>query len=254
MTLDLAPDNICNAACPICNVFCSSFYAKTVGKEHLIQNRGHDRIAELLQEGVVQIDFTGGDPLYSQQLRKYLDRLPSTVRWIRINTNASTYYDFTKLLESNMQVELTLSVDGTGKLFEYTRWPLIWDQVDANINRWVEMRERFPTLRLGINMTVSALNIHSIDEMREYASSKGIGLAFGRLINVDVLDIKYLNPLTKRAINVEYEYPIACDKDNTDELAAWLEENDRARKIDFRDYLGETEWQNLSISASSERT
>jgi hypothetical protein len=238
--LDVSTDNVCNAACQTCNAGSSTFYAKTFGKKKLLVNKGESLIAQYLSDNVVQIDLSGGEPLYSRSYKNIIDNLPNSVRWLRINTNGSIYYDFASILDRNIILELTVSFDATGRAFEYIRWPLKWDQADENFNRWVELKNRYASrMKLSINFTVSALNIALIDDMRQYAKIHGVGLSYNYLNRMDVLDIRYRNHLTERAINVQYDFPIACDRNNDDELTEWLERNDQARKINYRDYLGE---------------
>lgn len=238
--LDVSTDNICNAACQTCGSESSSYYGKIMGKKKLIVNDGEKLIDQYLNDDVVQIDLAGGEPLYSKSYRKILENLPKSVRWLRINTNGSVYYDFTDILQRGIVLELTVSLDGTEKVFEYTRWPLKWDIANQNFKNWVKLREQFPNkLKLAINFTVSALNIANIDEIRKYAAEHKSGLSYNFLNRVTVLDIRYSNRLTKRAINVKYDFPIAWDKDNDQDLETWLAFNDKVRNINYRDYLGD---------------
>lgn len=244
--LDVSTDNVCNAACQTCDSGSSSYYAKVMGHKKLIVNAGEKKIDQHLDDKVLQIDLAGGEPFYSKSYLKILDNLPSNVRWLRINTNGSVYRDISNILDRGVIVELTVSLDAIGKPFEYIRWPLKWDTANENFDRWLAIRDKYPTrLKLSVNYTVSALNIAIIDEMRAWARDRNVGLAYNYLNRKDVLDIRYRNRLTERAINVEYDFPIAWDKDNDEQLMEWLSKNDKARNIDFREYLGETEWQNL---------
>lgn len=238
--LDISVDNVCNAACQTCGPGSSSYYAKVMERKKFVENGGKQKINECLSDDVIQIELSGGEPLYSKSYDKIFDRLPTNLRWLRINTNGSIYYDFTDILEKGIIVELTVSFDGIGKPFEYIRWPLKWDLCNENFDRWLSLRDRFPQkFKLSIVYTVSALNIALIDDMRRWTAERKVGLTYNYLIRHDVLDIRYRNRLTERAINVKYDFPIACDCDNDIELGRWLEMNDRIRKINYRDYLGD---------------
>lgn len=238
LILDLAPNNICNAACLTCDGASSSFYAKTFGTTRLT-SANFDDIVSLMTDKVVQIEFSGGDPLYSKLIDKMLPYIPSSVKKIRINTNGSTYFDFTKLLEQKIIVELTLSIDAVGELFNYVRWPLDFDTVDSNIQRWIDLRITYSRLQLAINTVVSALNVSKLSSIEQYAKEKNIGYYYNFLKKPDVLDIKYKNFLTKQADNVTYKLPIGTDRDNTEELIAWLEKNDQARGTSYKNYYGD---------------
>lgn len=236
--LDIAPNNICNAACLTCDSRSSSFYAKTFGMP-LLTSANFDEILSLMTDQVLQIDFSGGDPLYSKLLDKMAPHVPSSVKKIRVNTNGSTYFDFSKLLEKQIIVELTLSIDAIGPLFDYIRWPLTFDNVDKNLQQWIEQRKQFPKLQIAINTVVSALNIAKLSSIEKYAKEKNIGYYYNFLRNPDVLDIKYKNFMTKNATSITHKLPVGVDKDNTNELLAWLEKNDRARGISYKNYYGD---------------
>ena len=105
-TLDLAVSNVCNAACQTCSKGCSSFYAKIMKQSNFIRNKGLDTIKEIDWNNVIGVDFNGGDPLYSNFFQKTVKNLPNHVKWIKINTNASVFYDFTAELENKKQIEL----------------------------------------------------------------------------------------------------------------------------------------------------
>jgi hypothetical protein len=238
--LDVSTDNICNAACQTCDYGSSSFYGKMLGRKKLVRNGGEKQVDRYLNEKVLQIDLAGGEPFYSKSYLKILDDLPSNVRWLRINTNGSVYRDISDILDRGIIVELTVSLDAIGRPFEYIRWPLKWDIANENFDRWLAIRDKYPTrLKLSVNYTVSALNIAIIDEMRDWTKARNVGLFYNYLKFKDVLDIRYSNRLTKRAINVKYDFPIAWDRDNDKELEKWLVKNDQLRKLDYRDYLGE---------------
>lgn len=238
--LDVSTDNICNAACQTCGSGSSSYYGKIFGKKKLIVNGGEKLVDRYLTNNVVQIDLAGGEPLYSKSYRSIIENLPKSVKWLRINTNGSIYYDFTSILEKGIILELTVSLDGIGKTFEYVRWPLKWNTANENFDRWVELRNRYPNkMKLSVNYTVSALNIAQIDEMRVWTAERKVGLSYNYLNRVDVLNIRFRNRFTKHAINVKYDFPIANDIDNDHELGQWLDKNDTARKINYKDYLGD---------------
>lgn len=238
LILDLAPNNICNAACFTCDPASSSFYAKTFGTK-LLTSANFDDVASLITDKVIQIEFSGGDPLYSKLIDKMEPYLTSSVKKIRINTNGSTYFDFTKLLQQKIIIELTLSIDAVGPLFNYIRWPLDFDTVDSNIQKWIELRKAYPRLQLSINAVVSALNVSKLSSIEQYAKENNIGHYFNFLKKPDVLDIKYKNFLTNPADRVTYKLPIGTERDNTNELIAWLEKNDQARGISYKNYYGD---------------
>jgi molybdenum cofactor biosynthesis enzyme MoaA len=235
IVLEISPNNVCNSACQTCESSKSTFYAKLAGKKQL-KMLSEELVFSLLTNDVIQLDLAGGEPLYSKLSLQILNDLPKNIKWLRINTNASNYFDFTQILENKVSCELTLSIDAVGHLFNYIRWPLEWTKVDSNIQKWIKLREKYPQLRLGINAVVSALNIGHLSEIKDYANQHNIGLYYSYLRNIDELNVKYKNFLTLPATNAEYNLPIAVDKDNTEDLMRWFEKNDKMRGISYQDY------------------
>lgn len=236
---DISTDNICNAACQTCGPGSSSLYAKIMNYSPMLQNKGIQYIERYLDDNVIQVDLAGGEPFYSKSYRKILANLPDSVKWLRINTNGSMPYDLSDLLNRGIVIELTVSIDAIGNLFEYIRWPLKWDVVEENLLFWIKQRDENSKLKLALNPTISALNIEHIEKIRDYAKKLNLAISYNHLNRVDVLDIRYRNKLTERAINVQYDFPIAVDRDNSIELEEWLKHNDQARGIDHRTYYGE---------------
>jgi len=238
--IEIQPDNICNAACFTCDSNYSSFYAKMIGKEKLSISNGIKKLHDCITNDVVQIDISGGEPLYSKSYLKILENLPNSVKWIRINTNGSIYHDFSNILIQDKILELTCSLDSIEKPFEYIRWPLKWNVVSTNFDKWINLREKFPkNFKLNVNFTISALNVKYVNKMKTWAKEKKVGLNLSFVQHVDVLDIKYQNRLTNAAKNVILDFPIAWDNNNDLELIEWLEKNDKLRKINYQDFLGE---------------
>lgn len=235
--LEISPSNVCNAACQTCDSFKSSYYGKISGDRRLLKLT-YEEILSYIHKDVVQLEIVGGEPLFSAANLQLLNNLPKSIKYLRINTNASKYYDFSTLLEQNIVCELTLSLDATGEIFNYVRWPLKWDSVTKNVELWLKTREKYPKFKIGINAVVSALNIGHLHKLEEFASENNIGLYYNSLRDVDVLDIKYRNFLTTDVQNHSYNYnfPVAVDRDNNAELLQWLERNDRMRGINYKNY------------------
>jgi hypothetical protein len=234
--LDISPNNICNSACQTCSPDRSTFYGKVFGKK-MMRKIGDNQVFDLLTDNVVQMDLSGGEPLYSQLTLNVLKNLPKNVKWLRVNTNASNYYDFTEILERGIICELTLSLDGVDKVFDYTRWPLKWSEVSDNIERWLELRSKNSRLKLDINTVVSALNIGNLADIDRYASARNIPIFYSKVRRIDELDVRYKNFLTLAAKDADYNATIATGRDNTEELLAFLEKNDKIRGIDYKDFL-----------------
>ena len=92
---------------------------------------------------VEQLEFSGGEPFYQIEMYKVLQRLidhpniDTTKMRLVYNSNMSQLthkgYSVKKLFPHFKEVHITVSMDGTGKLFEYFREGGNWDNVISNI-------------------------------------------------------------------------------------------------------------------------
>jgi hypothetical protein len=84
--------------------------------------------------------------------------------------------------------------------------------------------------------TVSCLNVNSLDEIKDFAKARNIPHDWAFLSTPDVLNVKYVNPLTKTAKHISPE-EIAVSEDNTALLEKFMAYQDKLRGISYSDYL-----------------
>lgn len=224
-------DNICNAACQ----FCDERKSSKIG--HL--KHGVDyKIMENMQafrripdERILELDINGGEPSNSPNYSQLLDQPPKNVKIIRINTNASKFMpNIMPLLDMGIKVIITISLDGVGKIYEYARWPLKWDKFNSVVKQYKAVDHDL--LDIDFWTTISAYTVGDLPNIMRYAESVGISLSMGRLTSPEVLDVRYSNPLTILAEEVD---GVAIDGDNSTALLAWLRQQDSIRGTNFED-------------------
>ena len=241
-------DNICNGACISCNELVSTKIGSLKNKDYQIVNN-FEKFLELPQEKIVEVDISGGEPTASPNYKKLLKTLPTNTMIVRINTNVSRIIpEVENLLKENKKIIITLSFDGVEDVHDYARWPIKWSLYKENVNRYIELKKNYSNLRLNFWTTLSCLNLFNLDEILAYAENKKIDHSYGFCVRPQVLDIRYKNFLTTRALktlsNSKYEKSQkilkkvgTLEKDNSDELEAFLKEQDRLRGISYKDYL-----------------
>jgi len=140
------------------------------------------------------------------------------------------------LLEKGVKVIVTLSLDGIGKVHDYTRWPIRWENYENTVDSYLRMRDKYKLLELDFWSTVSALNIGNLSKIVEFAEGKAIPHDWAFLTDPDALSVRYENRFT---IPFKHLYPkqIAVDKNNQEQLQRFLNRQDRLRNISFEDYL-----------------
>jgi MoaA/NifB/PqqE/SkfB family radical SAM enzyme len=199
--IDIADDNIkllgisfgntCNLACRTCGSYASSKWASELKRHGNFNEQklyGHNKfykdsnfITSLIQKlgENVHIDITGGEPLLSDSIEHHdfinmmAKKESVTLHYV---TNC-TFYPSNKLLElwkTFKKVDIQFSIDGTGELFEYIRWPANWETVYKNIKRYQEYQSINDNIQLSISHTLSILNVSNINDFLSWCKSESL--------------------------------------------------------------------------------
>jgi sulfatase maturation enzyme AslB (radical SAM superfamily) len=89
---------------------------------------------QLPLERVVHLDINGGEPSASKNYRNILKNIPPAVASVRINTNCSMVIpEIQQLVERGVHVTVTVSLDGIGRVHDYVRWPIKWENFERNL-------------------------------------------------------------------------------------------------------------------------
>ena len=191
---DLRFGNLCNLACRMCGPTDShTWYNQWLGyhggdgyqdthgyvklqknaKGRLFTNdydwHRDENFWDYLERMIPQINhvyLAGGEPMMIERhfefLRKCieLDRAKSMI--IEYNTNMTNLPDkVLKLWEKFKQVRVGASIDGMGKVVEYQRWPLKWDQAYRNLQK---LDNTPKNVMPWLAFTVTAYNIFHLPE------------------------------------------------------------------------------------------
>ena len=224
-------DNICNAACQFCDERKSSKIGYlTHGSDYkLTENTA--AFDSIPRERIIELDINGGEPSNSPNYARLLEDPPQNVKVIRINTNASRFMpSIIPLLDKGIKVIVTISLDGVGKIYEYARWPLRWSTFTEVVDQYRSIDH--DNLSLDFWTTLSAYTVIDLPNIMDYATSVAIPSSVGRLTSPAVLDVKYSNPMTLPAQQME---GVAVDEDNSSALLAYLRQQDAIRGTRFED-------------------
>ncbi len=243
-------DNVCNSACQSCNAELSTKIGSLTNKDYKKINN-YDNFFSLPQDRIVEVDVNGGEPTASPNYKRLLKNLPTSTKIIRINTNVSRVIpEIEELLKKEMRVIITLSFDGTEKVHDYARWPILWEDYKKNVSKYVELRKRYATLRLNFWTTVSCLNVGDLGNIIDYAKEVEIDHAYGFCIQPAVLDIRHENKLTVTAkeflsstdnklLNSIANNCCSFKKNNDEELKKFISSQDALRNINYKTYFTE---------------
>lgn len=174
--VDITTQNVCNLACIMCSSYSSSLWAKEEGLTN--QDYSFDDKLKLFRQldhkNIYQLHFTGGEPLMSTEhlkmLNIYAETTPLSQVHISYNTNG-TFFPDQKVLDVWAQVkaiDLVISLDGTGLAAELIRWPCTWKEVADNVQRYFELREKMPHLKIGFISCASNYNLWELADVIEF--------------------------------------------------------------------------------------
>ena len=182
-------DNLCNAACQTCNENLSSRIGSLNGPGFPIINN-LDQFWKLPQDRIVHLDINGGEPAYSKNYKKLLKNLPPNLKTLRLNTNCSVVlFELVDIANRGVEVTVTASCDGVGSVFEFVRWPILWQTFYDNL-----MTYKIMPVRLNLWTTVSVLNIDDLPNIQQFAQEHSIDHSYAYLktpveLSVDNADV-----------------------------------------------------------------
>jgi len=221
-------DNYCNSAC----LTCTSKLSTRIGKlnNELIVHDNYDLFKSIPQERIIQLDINGGEPAYSKNYQKILANLPPNLSYLRINTNGHRVMpNIEDVLNKGIHINVTLSLDGTGEVHDYVRWPVTWKNYTNTVDSYLKLRANYTNLTLDFWTTLSVLNLNNLSEIINYTENKEIPHNYAFLEDPKCLNIKKTNWITKQYTGDLHV--VATQEDNDDELDKFLIRQETLRKI-----------------------
>lgn len=230
--------NLCNSTCVTCDHNASTAWGALTNNKKLIQINQSILDQFPLQDFVI-LNFVGGEPLYEQRNFEILEGLLSvgnTDCFISFTTNGSTKLTNKQkqILSKFKNINLTLSIDGIGRRFEYIRYPLKWSELLDNLKFYREQN-----IIVNVSYTISNLNVLYYQETVDWFKQNNLN--YNHNIVVDPI---YFSPnaLPKNLkLNHLGFFDTHKDKDD-DNFKLFCEEirrQDQLKGINISDYLPE---------------
>jgi len=208
MFLDLKLGNICNLKCRICGSWSSSTFAT---EELANLEPGQDKKTsfhyQMLRQGawprenktfwseidqvvdqIRYIEFTGGEPFMIQE---HFDMLQGLVNKgiagnieIHYNTNGTQWPEKAEEIWRYFKtVEIAFSIDDVGSRFEYQRSNAVWAEVQANIERFKEMRSRTNNIQLQVCTTVNVFNVYYLEDVADWIANQRFDFVYWNMMH-----------------------------------------------------------------------
>lgn len=238
----------CNGTCIMCNGESSSAWAqlerKYAGREYSDSTLTTDQADRVVDYKHAKfITFTGGEPFLNETNFYIIEQLikhNNTNCFLSFVTNGSFKLkdeQKTNLLRFK-NINFCFSIDGVGPVFEYTRYPLKWDDIERNIS-WC----RENSIDISVSYTVTNVNILYHRETVQWFKDNNLPY----IINV-VNNPWYLRPtslpeniLEELHKDSELTSMLNGPADNsarwTEEFLKRIQQQDQWKKIRMRDYL-----------------
>ena len=195
---DIKFGNLCNLKCPSCNPDNSSQIYKEIKENkklfatleiigetdshynlrdkkqfEWIENKEWWKVFEEASINLYRLKSTGGEPLLNKSLITYLKRLVANgkAKDIKLNlvTNGIKISEdlLVNVLNKFKKCDLTISIDGTNKEYEYLRFPGKWKVLDSNVKQGHKLDIK--NVAFYIHPTLSAMNVLSVPQVYKYA-------------------------------------------------------------------------------------
>lgn len=228
-------DNICNSACQSCNASLSTKIGSLEGAAKILDNSS--MLNDLPRERVIEIDLNGGEPSASPNYQRLLHNLPVNTKILRVNTNGSKLLpNIQSILDQGIHVIVTLSLDGTGPVHDYVRWPIHWTNYVAIVQHYISLQKSHTNLTVQTWTTLHALNIGDFDNIRNWSGDQGLQHDWAFLEQPGEINVRYSNRFTQPYKQM-WPGRVAVDENNQSLLDCWINRQDKLRGINIYDYL-----------------
>jgi sulfatase maturation enzyme AslB (radical SAM superfamily) len=199
------------------------------------------------------VEFVGGEPFFDPTTFQILDLLiehNNTDCFISLVTNGSISLSDHQLniLSKFTDLNICISIDGVGPVFEYMRWPAKWPTLLDNIEKFKKI-----TKNISISYTISSLNVLYYQQTVDWFQSQNLRynhniVTYPKWISLSSTPIKIKELLSDNSFASAW-VAITGKEISLDKYQHLLVKQDRAKKINIKDYLPEI-WEILSDSAN----
>jgi sulfatase maturation enzyme AslB (radical SAM superfamily) len=246
LVYQITTSNLCNQACVSCNSKASTKWAEIEKRMGIAPTQLTEldlKNIDIDYSTARRISLLGGEPFFDPATFTILENLvkhKNTDCFISIVTNGSIKLSQSKLdlLSKFTDLNICISIDGVGPVFEYMRWPAKWPTILDNIEKFKKI-----TKNISISYTISSLNVlyyqqtvnwfqsqnlrynHNIVTHPEWLSFDSMPTELKQLLAGNEFATSWLTVTGKEISLKDYQEKIYAQ--------------DRAKRINIKDYLPE---------------
>jgi hypothetical protein len=242
----LTTSNLCNQACVSCGSRASTKWADLERKNNLPTNKFQKLNIAALNidyQHMRRLSLLGGEPLFDPSTFKILQNLVdknNTDCFVTLVTNGSISFNSvqTELLKQFTDLNICVSIDGVGPVFEYMRWPGRWKKLIKNLKYYLEI-----TPNISVSYTISSLNALYYDQTVEWFNTHGLRYNHNLVETPNWLSVKNMpvefKKLLKNHIFFKDYCTITGDETLLTTIVHQVQCQDQLKKISIRDYMPE---------------
>ena len=207
MFIDFKLGNICNLKCRICGSWSSSSFATEEVQQFPTSMRKTSFPYKMIEQGrwprekptfwqemsdnidnILYLEFTGGEPFMIKEhfdfLQTLIDQDVAGDIEIHYNTNGTHYpKNASDIWKHFKLVEIAFSIDDVGDRFEYQRKNAEWDLVNANIQKFKELKQELGNIVLQCCSTVNVFNVFYLEELSEWIDKQEFDFVYWNMLH-----------------------------------------------------------------------
>jgi|TARA_B110000503_G_C7115136_1_gene400010 hypothetical protein len=265
--------NICNLACRSCGGWDSNTFTKegqyyaTLYNTKWESGKIGNRFIPLMQPihmdfmqykdiagNLEKIDFFGGEPFLNITQLSLLDYLVEK----GLSKNITLFYstnctnhptDRLKRAWNNFKrVEISVSIDGVGKQFEYLRWPGKWTEAEQVLDHILSLKTTMDCeVYVMAGLTISLLNMWHTDEIHNWLQSRVGNVYINMVTSPAYLSLHIAPPSIKLAVQQKVKHQEILgylnikqhEPQSWKQFIIWTKRQDLYRKQSLEDSLPE---------------
>lgn len=197
--------SLCNLKCRIC----SPNFSSTVAAEELSQvpngelklhptykiststswaKKKNDLWNSLRDKPQIKnFEFLGGEPFMLKQnldfMQYLLDNQLSSQCIFDFTSNGTVYPEIFDRAGQFKRLVVTLSIDNTGSRFEYERSGAKWAVLEDNVQKFMQVRSKNPTFKIGVAIAVNIQNVFYLPELIDWIKKKNFDHYYVSLVS-----------------------------------------------------------------------
>ena len=152
------------------------------------------------------------------------------------------------VVNKGIDVEITISLDGTGSTFEYIRWPAKWNKFTKVLEQYKQFaQDNINRVSLNMWTTLNVLNVNDFENILSFVKDNNIGHEFSMLSTPLELNAVFQNKFTLMAKEKitnsnnskvqSLSSLVASSTDNQETLEQFIIKQDLLRDISIKNYI-----------------